>query len=451
MTPGWEKPSFANDRYFLIGVQEPAMSLQEADRSFAELQELVRSAGGSVAHTVTVRLRQIDARTFLGRGRVEELGIQARASDVSGVIFDADFSPVQQRNLEDAFQLRVIGRTELILDIFARRARTHEGKLQVELAQLQYLRPRLVGQGFVLSRLGGGIGTRGPGESKLEMDRRRIADRIGHLRRELSHVRRSRQTQRKKRHKQEVPTLALVGYTNAGKSTLLRALTGADVLVEDRLFATLDPAARRLLLPDGRVAVLTDTVGFIHRLPTSLVEAFKATLEEVVQADLLLHVIDASSQNLQQEINTTEQVLEEIGAADRRRLRVFNKIDQAMNHSVYDTLSSQTRDESVAVSGLYGIGLHDLLASIVKLLHEHQQTLSLRLPYDRYDLLSRLYAIADVNSIEYHENAIHITAAVDERIASELLPFTTPESPEIRRSSAISRPRSVPRRYGTSK
>lgn len=416
----------AEETYLLVGVQEPSMSLAEADRSLAELKELVRSASGRVSHAYTVRVRQVDARTYLGKGRVEELAKQASELQVAGVVFDADFSPVQQRNLEDAFQVRVIGRTELILDIFARRAQTHEGKLQVELAQLQYLRPRLVGQGFVLSRLGGGIGTRGPGESKLEMDRRRIADRIGHLRRELSHVRRTRDTQRKRRVRHEVPTLAIVGYTNSGKSTLLRALTNADVVVEDKLFATLDPTARRLLLPDGRVAVLSDTVGFIHRLPTLLVEAFKATLEEVVRADLLLHVIDASSPTLEREISTTEQVLEDIGAATLPRLRVFNKIDQGMDDSVYEVISRQDREDAVPISALFGIGLHDLLAQVVRQLQRDRRTLQLHLPYDRFDLLSRIYSSADVHHIEYHDDAVHMIAEVDDRLARELEPFSQP-------------------------
>jgi len=420
----WENEDLTREEtYLLVGVQDPRMSLQEADTSMAELQELTRSAGASAADSLIIKVRSIDARTYIGKGRVDELARRAASLGVHGVIFDADFSPVQQRNLEDAFEVRVIGRTELILAIFARRAQTHEGKLQVELAQLQYLRPRLIGSGFVLSRQGGGIGSRGPGESRLEMDRRRIADRIGHLRRELTHVRRTRETQRKRRERQEVPTLALVGYTNAGKSTLLRALTNADVLVEDKLFATLDPTARRLLLPDGKVAVLSDTVGFINRLPTTLVEAFKATLEQVTQADLLLHVIDASSPTVEREIATTEQVLEDIGADERPRIRVFNKIDQAMDRSVLDIISGKAREDAVAISALYGIGLHDLLSQVVQALHVPHQRLKLALPYSRFDLLSRLYSSAKVHHIEYEEDAVHLTVEVDEQLTAELQPF----------------------------
>ncbi|MGI8908033.1 MAG: GTPase HflX [Candidatus Sumerlaeaceae bacterium] len=427
---------YANpDDYLLIALQTSSIPAREAAISLEELKELTRSADANTRGQLTLRVRQIDPKTYIGRGQVQEIRALAQQLGVAGIIFDEDFSPVQQRNLEDILELRVIGRTELILDIFARRAQTHEGKLQVELAQLQYLRPRLIGQGFVLSRLGGGIGTRGPGESRLEMDRRRIAARINHLQRELTHVRRARETQRKRRLRQEVLTVALVGYTNSGKSTLLRALTNADVHVEDRLFATLDPAAKRALLPDGRVAIFTDTVGFIHRLPTGLVEAFKATLEEVLYADLLLHVIDASSPTLEREIRTTDAVLGTLGADEKPRLRIFNKIDQNVDHSVFEAFGyREESSNSVAISALYGIGIHDLLSTIVHFTSEAEETLRILLPYTRGDLLSRIHNAAAVKSLEYDEDGVRVTALVDSKLAGELRPFIQPApAPKSRR------------------
>lgn len=408
-----------SESYLLVALQGPDSPPRETAINMAELKELVLAANAHPKSQLIIRVRHIDAKTYLGRGQVEEVRKQAQALQVQGVIFDEDFTPVQQRNLEDAIGLRVIGRTELILDIFARRARTHEGKLQVELAQLQYVRPRLIGQGFVLSRQGGGIGSRGPGESRLEMDRRRIAARIAHLRRELAHVRRSRETQRKRRHRHEVPTIALVGYTNAGKSTLLKALTQADVHIENKMFATLDPSARRAILPDGRVAIFTDTVGFIHRLPTTLVEAFKATLEETLFADLLLHVIDASSATLHREVSTTEQVLRELGAHEKPRLRVFNKIDCNVDRAVFE-MAGDNHEESVAISALYGIGLQDLLSAVVRHTTEAVQHVLLHLPYNRFDLLSRIHNSAYVKHVEYQDDHVEISADVDSKFANDL-------------------------------
>jgi len=408
-------------------LQTPQVSAEEAQLSLEELQRLVQSASGEIADALIVRLREITAGTFLTRGRVQQLKACAEAFELTGIVFDQDFSPVQVRNLTDEIGVRIIGRSELILDIFARRARTHEGKLQVELAQLQYLLPRLIGKGFVLSRLGGGIGTRGPGETKLEMDRRRIAARIAHLRHELNALRRHRDTQRKRRVRSQVLTIALIGYTNAGKSTLLRTLTQAEVHVADQLFATLDPTARKTILPDGRLAVFTDTVGFIHRLPPALLDAFKATLEEICYADLLLHVVDASSPLFEREVATTEQILADLGAGQKPILRVYNKIDQGLSEAAAERLRS-SEEEAVAISALYKVGILDLLNAITRITSPNRQRIRLSIPYERCDLLGQLYAKATVEKIAYENAAIEVEAIADlQGLGSAFSPYVVRE------------------------
>jgi GTP-binding protein HflX len=412
------------EKYLAVALQLPRKTLQETETSLAELKRLAGSASGEVADATIIKVRQVDPAFFVSRGKATELRACAEALDLTGIIFDEDFSPVQTRNLTDETGVRIIGRTELILDIFARRAQTHEGKLQVELAQLQFLMPRLIGKGFVLSRLGGGIGTRGPGETKLETDRRRIGSRITQLRRELVAIRRQRETRRKRRLRREILTVALIGYTNAGKSTLLRALTQADVHIEDRLFATLDPSARKAILPDGRAAVFTDTVGFIHRLPASLVAAFKATLEEILYADLLLHVVDASSPTLEREVRTTVGILEELGADKKPVLQVFNKIDQGLGGEAARSLEHGNH-ESVAISALYGIGIHDLLAAVAGATSRRRERLTLRIPYSRFDLLARVHATSSVAAVAYSDDCIEIETDVDDHFAAELRQYAT--------------------------
>src|SRR5512138_3081109 len=314
------------ERAALVGVVTPS-SRGDADHSLDELAGLADAAGARVVLRMLQERPKPDPATFIGAGKVSSLAAACDEADVDLVIFDNELSPAQLRNLEERLERKVIDRTQLILDIFARRARTREGKWQVELAQLKYLLPRLVGSSTALSRLGGGIGTRGPGETKLETDRRRIRVRIQAIQREIDHVRQRRSQLRERRHKQSVPTVALVGYTNAGKTTLFNRLTNEQAVASDALFVTLDPLLRRARLPDARELLVSDTVGFIERLPHALVAAFRATLEEVTEADLVLHVIDASSDGRERQITAVRRVLEDVGADQVPRLDVYNKID----------------------------------------------------------------------------------------------------------------------------
>jgi GTP-binding protein HflX len=314
------------DRAFLVAADLHG-ALLPAEESIAELGELARTAGADVVGSVTQKLDQPVAATYIGKGKVEEVVEGRKAANANVVIFDDELSPSQQRNLEKALGVKVIDRTALILDIFATRAQTREGRLQVALAQMQYLLPRLAGQWSHLERMEGAIGTRGPGETQIETDRRLIRSRISKIKRDLEEVRTQRALYRRRRERAGMPVVALVGYTNAGKSTLMRALSGADVLAEDKLFATLDPVTRRLRLPSGEVVLLTDTVGFIQKLPTDLVAAFRATLEELAEADLLLHVIDISHASAYEHTQSVDKTLEDLGVGDRPTLLALNKVD----------------------------------------------------------------------------------------------------------------------------
>lgn len=314
------------DRALLVAAETPG-SLLPAEDSVQELAELARTAGAEVAGALFQKLEHPNVATYIGSGKVEEVAAEVKRLAVNVVLFDDELSPSQQRNLERALGVKVIDRTALILDIFATRAQTREGRAQVELAQLQYLLPRLAGQWSHLERMEGAIGTRGPGETQIETDRRLIRGRISKIRRDLEEVRTQRELYRRRRARNNMPVVALVGYTNAGKSTLMRALSGADVLAEDKLFATLDPITRRVALPSGETVLLTDTVGFIQKLPTQLVAAFRATLEELEEADLLLHVIDISHQNAFEQTQTVDKTLLDLGVAARPRLLALNKVD----------------------------------------------------------------------------------------------------------------------------
>ena len=340
----------------------------DAQESLAEFRELVTSAGGMVVAELLQRRPRPDPATLVGSGKVEEIAGAAAAAEADLVLFDHDLSPTQLRNLESALPCRVLDRTQLILDIFARHARTREGQLQVELAQLEYLLPRLAGRGKSMSQLGGGIGTRGPGETQLETDRRRIQRRIDHLKRELDSVRRVRRQQRQRREAVPVPTVALVGYTNAGKSTLFNRMTGAQVLASPRMFATLDPKLRAVELPSRRKVLLSDTVGFIRNLPHTLVTSFRATLEEVVQAEVLLHVRDAASSYGQEQKAQVEKVLGELDALHKPRIEVLNKIDLLAEEDRSQLQARRTggsRDQvEVPVSALTGEGIDALLDAI---------------------------------------------------------------------------------------
>lgn len=328
-----------------------------------ELKELALSAGAKVIEELIVRKDRIEPACYIGKGKVDQIAGICAGKNINVVIFNNDLSGTQERNLEEITARKVIDRTQVILDIFARRAHSNEGKLQVELAQLMYLLPRLTGKGIHLSRLGGGIGTRGPGEKKLEVDRRRIRSRITHLKDELEGLMQRRSMMRKKRERFSLPTVAIIGYTNAGKSTLLNALTNSAVAVQDKLFSTLDPTVRKLILPDRRTILFIDTVGFIDMLPHHLVEAFKATLEEVVEADLLLHVVDISHNKAKEQSNAVYKVLESIGAKDKSIVTVLNKTDKVENEAVIERAKAYFPD-AVAVSAIKREGFKDLIDRI---------------------------------------------------------------------------------------
>ena len=381
-----------------------------AEESLAEFRELVASAGAVVAAEVMQRRARLDPATLIGAGKVEEIAGIAASVEADLILFDHDLSPTQLRNLEAALPCRVLDRTQLILDIFARHARTREGQLQVELAQLEYMLPRLAGKGKAMSQLGGGIGTRGPGETKLETDRRRIQSRIDHLKGELDAVRRVRKQQRQRREAVPVPTVALVGYTNAGKSTLFNKLTGAGVLASSRMFATLDPKLRAIELPSHRKVLLSDTVGFIRNLPHTLVTSFRATLEEVAQAEVLLHVRDASSSYGEEQKSQVEKVLGELDSLAKPRLEVLNKIDLLDAHQ-RDGLRTRQSVSSVevTVSAFSGEGLDNLLLAIDAALHTDPLVDAvLRVPQQEGGVLATIEAGMVVHSRTYDGDLVEL-------------------------------------------
>ena len=356
------------ERAVLVALISDGTDAWQIEDELDELAQLTRTAGATVCERLTQTRPMPDPRFFLGSGKVQELALMVQEMGANLVIVDQELSATQQKTLEDTVGVKVIDRTELILDIFSQRARTREGKLQVELAQLKYLYPRLVGKGLSLSRLGGGIGTRGPGETKLEIDRRRIRDRINFLEKETLRIKTHRDTQRRHRTDDHLPVVALTGYTNAGKSTLLNALTKADVFVEDKLFATLDPTTRRTALPDYSPVLLVDTVGFIKKLPTSLIAAFRATLEEVTVADILLHVVDASHPNVMDQIASVYDVLSELGAIDKPMITVLNKAELVRTEDLRWLVAQVP--SPVIISASKRLGLGGLLSRIQELLQE---------------------------------------------------------------------------------
>lgn len=376
--------------------------------SIDELEELAFTAGAVVFAKLIQKRDRPDNATYLGGGKLWELKNICDSNDIDLLIFDGELTPSQQRNIENFTDVRVIDRTMLILDIFALNARTSEGKLQVELAQLKYSLPRLGGKGTQMSRLGGGIGTRGPGESKLESDRRHIHRRIDALEENLKTMAKRRNLMRQRRKKNSVTTVAIVGYTNAGKSTLLNALTDAGVLTENKLFATLDPTARALKLPDGRSVLLVDTVGFISRLPHDLVEAFKSTLEEVVYADLILNVCDASDIEFEEHIKVTKQVINDLGAGDKPMLTVYNKCDRNPTLRFFGESGCDVR-----ISALYKQGLDNLLAKMCSLLENTRRKVNLLIPYSDGGTASKIRKEGAVIKEEYRDDGLFMEAILD--------------------------------------
>lgn len=387
--------------------------------SMDELEELAQTAGAEVVGEFVQKRDRPDRNTYVGHGKAEELFAFAKEAAADLIIINGDLTPTQLRNLEEAIHTRVVDRTQLILDIFAQRARTSEGKLQVELAQMKYILPRITSLYTQFERQQGGIGMRGPGETKLEADRRRIRKRITDLEDELDEIRKHRQVQKQARQDLPFPTAALVGYTSAGKSTLLNTLSGSNVYVDRQLFATLDPTTRRVILPDGWAVLLTDTVGFIRNLPHDLVAAFRATLEEVVEADFLIHVVDASNPQMDEQMAAVDKVLCELGAVNKPTLTVFNKSDLLSDQ--YD-LRRKVADYpySVYISALEHQGIPQLMTTLTKILQELLVRMTLEIPYDRSDLVSLCYDSGRVLKAEYTPEFIIVEAEVSREIAGRL-------------------------------
>lgn len=390
-----------------------------ADWNTEELKELLETAGANLAGEVHLKRSHPDPAYYIGQGNAMMVYEAVQDSDATVVVIGEDLSPSQQRNLEETATVRVIDRTQLILDIFAQRAHSREGKLQVELAQLSYLLPRLSGRGAAMSRLGGGIGTRGPGETKLESDRRRLRSRISELSEELEEVRQHRNVQKSARRKLPFPSAALVGYTSAGKSTLLNTLSGADVYVDQQLFATLDPTTRRVVLPDGWSVLLSDTVGFLRNLPHHLVASFRATLEEVVDADFLIHVVDSSHPHAVEQQKAVEQVLEELNVSDKPIVTVFNKSDLLVDQYELRRAITETPN-SVYISAKNHEGLAYLMRQISLTIQSLLMRVRLEIPYDRSDLVSLCYDKGRVLSAEYHPDKIIVEAEITHDLVGKM-------------------------------
>jgi GTP-binding protein HflX len=414
------------ERVVLLGVWTDG-TLATAEHSLRELAQLAETAGSEVLDGMIQRRSRPDTSTYVGSGKAAELAALVAATGADTVICDGELTPGQLRKLEGVVRVKVVDRTALILDIFAQHARSKEGKAQVELAQMQYMLPRLRGWGESLSRqgggrvAGGGIGTRGPGETKIETDRRRIRTRIARLRREIAEMSVGREVQRGQRRRREIQSVAIAGYTNAGKSSLLNRLTGAHVLVDNSLFATLDPAVRKSRLPSGTPFTLTDTVGFVRHLPHQLIGAFRSTLEEVAEADLILHVVDGADADPRSQIAAVREVLAEIGARDVPELVVFNKADAADPIELKGLALAER--QSVAVSARTGDGLPDLLAEIERLLPRQYTELSVVLPYARGDLLARAHQEGEVLLVDHTDAGTALTARVPRGLAAELDQF----------------------------
>ncbi|MBQ4425424.1 MAG: GTPase HflX [Lachnospiraceae bacterium] len=395
------------EKLILVGIAED--DVDAAVASLEELAQLADTAGAEVLELFVQSREHPHPGTYLGSGKLEELKERIRELEADAVICDDELTPAQMRNMADILDTKVLDRSLLILDIFAGRAATKEGKIQIELAQLRYRATRLTGKGTALSRLGGGIGTRGPGESKLESDRRAIHTRISQLKADLAEVVRHREQQREKRQKSQVPVIAVVGYTNAGKSTLLNKLTGADILAEDKLFATLDPTTRSLALPGGETVLLTDTVGFIRKLPHHLIDAFKSTLEESRYADVILHVVDASNPQFKQQMETVYATLKDLQVENKPVITVFNKCDRPLGDALlYDAVA----DETLRISALTGEGLERLTEVLSEVLKAQKIYIDRVFSYQEAGTVGQIRKYGSVIAEEYEENGIHIKAYV---------------------------------------
>ena len=409
-------------RVFLVGVELKARTATDVRESLDELEELAETAGAKIVGEGVQKMAAPVAATYIGPGKAEEFAKSCKENSVDTVIFDDELSPAQTRNLEKIFGCKIMDRTALILEIFGQRARTREGKLQIEHAQLKYLLPRLTRYWSHLSRQRGSTGSiGGEGESQLEADRRKLSERIEKIESELELVRRQRETQRAGRQRSEWPLASIVGYTNAGKSTLLNRLTGATVLAEDKLFATLDPTTRRLKLPTKQNVLLTDTVGFIKKLPHGLVEAFKATLEEVVQADLLLHVVDISHAQAEEQIDAVNTVLMEIGAAEKPVLMIFNKVDQLAGG--IPPLMREKYPNSVSISAKTGEGIAPLLAELCTQLRPIREFLDLRVPQEKAAIIARIHAVGQVVESRYSGKNARFKVRIPPHLVEEFAPF----------------------------
>jgi GTP-binding protein HflX len=403
----------------VVGCYASSRMRARAEESLQELEALAEAAGAKVKERILQERPTPDPAFYIGRGKAGELRGLAEARNLDLFVFDEELTPGQQRNLENEIGCKILDRTQLILDIFARRARTREGQLQVELAQLNYLLPRLSGKGIMLSRLGGGIGTRGPGETKLEMDRRRIRSRIARMKADLEQVRANRKLQRARRQGIPVPIVALVGYTNAGKSTLFNALTGAGTVESNRLFATLDPLMRRLVLPNRLDVVLSDTVGFVRKLPHDIVAAFRATLEEVSEANLLLHVIDVSNANWREQALAVEEVLAQLDVTGTPTIAVYNKMD-LMPALLREEARRLTGHRSVLISARSGSGLPDLIREITEELESFAMAVELKIPYANAGVLSRLHDQGKILDVAYEDDGVKVNALIPRSAARSL-------------------------------
>ena len=438
------RPQKTQERALLIGLEKEGVSKWDLQDSLDELRELANSAGAEVIDTVTQKLQKPTAPYYIGRGKAELIKDSCQDRQVTSVIFDDELSPAQGRNLENLFARKVLDRTQLILDIFAQRARSREGRLQIELAQLQYLLPRLTRMWHHLSRQTGGIGTRGPGETQLEVDRRRVQERIARLERELEAVRKTRAVQRQGRKRHQWPVAAVVGYTNAGKSTLLNLLTGADLVAENKLFATLDPTTRSFVLPNKQRVLLTDTVGFLRKLPHTLIESFKATLEEVSEADLLIHIVDLSHPRVDEQMEAVDAVIKELDAFGKQTLIVFNKIDNLENGAGGSRATSTGKPErvdelgsesinrevaetyvkrfpgSVAISARTGEGVNRLVGALENALSSWRLRSRFRIPSDQSALIAEIHRVGHVLELRYEGDDALIVAHVPPELAQKL-------------------------------